>query len=52
MSQTRKEGSIGFKLPEINDNMAYIKFYIWNVEKQTYLLDDLAIQLYTYGPDY
>lgn len=51
-SQTWEEGTIGFKLPEITDNMAYIKFYIWNVAKQTYLLDDLTIQLYTYSPDY
>jgi len=41
-------GTIGFKLPEISQNMAFIKFYTWNVEKQTYLLDDISLQLYTY----
>jgi len=41
-------GSIGFKLPEITQNMSYIKFYVWNVKKQTYLLDDLSLELYTY----
>ena len=50
--QTWQEGSIGFKLPMITDNMAFIKFYIWNVEKQTYLLDDLSVQLNTYSSDY
>ncbi len=44
-----QEGSIGFKLPEIKDNMAYVKFYIWNVGKQSYLLDDISLKLYTYG---
>jgi len=51
INQSWQEGSIGFKLPEITENMAYIKFYIWNVKKQTYLLDDLTIQLSTYSPD-
>ncbi|MBC8320744.1 MAG: hypothetical protein H8E34_08480 [Bacteroidetes bacterium] len=46
-----KMGSIGFKLPEIKGNMAYIKFYIWNIEKQTYLLDDLSMKFYTYNSD-
>lgn len=44
-------GGIGFKLPEITGDMAYIKFYVWNVEKQTYLLDDIGLRLYTYDFD-
>lgn len=42
-------GSIGFKLPVISPNVAFIKFYIWNVEKHNYLLDDISLQLYTYN---
>lgn len=43
-----QKGSIGFKLPEITPDMEYIKLYIWNVDKQSYYLDDLEIKLYTY----
>lgn len=50
--QKWQEGTIGFKLPVISDNMAFVKFYIWNVEKQSYLLDDLSVQLYTFSSDY
>ena len=46
-----KEGSIGFKLPQITDDMYSIKFYIWNAEKQSYLLDDIKLKFYTYGRD-
>ena len=42
-------GSIGFKLPEITENMSFIKFYVWNVKNQTYLLDELSLEFYTYG---
>ncbi len=46
-----QEGSIGFKLPEIAPDMKYIKFYVWNVDKQTYFLDDLSLKLFTYSAD-
>ena len=49
--QLWQEGSIGLKLPEIKDDMAYIKFYIWNVDKQSYLLDDISLELFTYSND-
>ncbi|NQU34567.1 MAG: hypothetical protein HQ521_15160 [Bacteroidetes bacterium] len=45
---TWQKGSIGFKLPEITGNMDQIKFYVWNVEKQAYLLDDLSLEFYIY----
>lgn len=44
-----QEGSIGFKLPEITKEMDYVKFYIWNVGKQSYFLDDFEIMFYTYS---
>lgn len=50
-NQLWQEGSIGFKLPEVKDDMAYIKFYIWNVGRQSYLLDDIELELYTYSND-
>lgn len=50
-ANTWQVGNIGFKLPEITGDMAYIKFYVWNVEKQTYLLDELSLKLYTYSSD-
>jgi len=43
-----QKGSIGFKLPEITSEMDYVKFYIWNVDKQSYFLDNLEVKLYTY----
>jgi hypothetical protein len=49
ITNTWREGHIGFKLPEITDEMDYIKLYIWNVKKGTYYLDDLKIDFYTYG---
>ena len=42
-------GSIGFKLPKITKDMEFIKFYIWNVGKQTYYIDDLELQFSTYN---
>lgn len=44
-----QDGSIGFKLPEITGDMKYAKFYVWNVGKNEYFLDDLEISLYTYS---
>ena len=41
--------SIGFKLPELTTDMAQIKFYIWNVGKQGFLLDDLVIIIHEYN---
>ncbi len=43
-----KEGSIGFKLPIIGSDMDYIKFYLWNTEEQSYNLDNIKVELYTY----
>ncbi len=51
ISNVWQDGSIGFKLPEITSNMKYIKFYIWNVNKQTYLLDDMSLMLFTYSAE-
>lgn len=48
---TWQKGSIGFKIPDIKNDMEFIKFYVWNVDKQTYLLDDLSLKLYTYSSD-
>jgi hypothetical protein len=42
-------GNIGFKLPEIKPDMDYLKFYVWNIEKQTYYLDDISLEFYTYN---
>ncbi len=43
-----KNGSIGFKIPDFTANLGCIKFYIWNKDKQAFLLDDLRLQFYTY----
>ncbi len=43
-----REAHIGFKIPDFTDELSSIKLYIWNKEKQTFLLDDLAIRFYTY----
>ncbi len=40
---------IGFKLPEITNDMQYIKLYIWNAGKQNFHIDDLSIEFYTYN---
>lgn len=47
-SETWREGSIGFKLPEISVDFKQIKFYIWNLEGQTFYLDSLQLGFYTY----
>ena len=44
-----QKSHIGFKLPEITPNMKYIKLYIWNIEKQTFYVDDMEIAFYTYN---
>lgn len=43
-----KAGSIGFKLPKITHEMVNVKFYIWNINKQSYLLDDLSLEMWLY----
>jgi hypothetical protein len=48
IGQWKKE-SIGFKLPELTKDMASIKFYIWNVSKGSFMVDDLGIQMYKYN---
>jgi len=48
VSEWQKE-SIGFKLPELTDDMVQIKFYVWNVGKQVFLLDDLVIKIHEYN---
>lgn len=40
--------SISFKLPEITNEMTKMKFYIWNLEGKTFLVDDLSIRFYEY----
>ena len=40
--------SIGFKLPEPTDDMVQIKFYIWNIEHSSFLVDEMNIRFYTY----
>lgn len=40
--------SIGFKLPELIEDMVQIKFYIWNINRQDFLLDDLMIRIHEY----
>ena len=47
INQWRK-GNIGFKIPDFTDELSSIKFYIWNKDKQEFLLDDLEIRFYTY----
>lgn len=42
------KGEIGFKLPEITEEMKYIKLYIWNLEKSSFYLDNLNVEFYTY----
>jgi len=44
-----KPGHIGFKLPEIKDDMSKIKFYIWNKDKQEFYINSLGLKFYTYG---
>lgn len=41
--------SIGFKLPEIIEDMVQIKFYIWNVKKNDFFVDDLEINIHEYN---
>jgi len=43
-----KKEHIGFKLPEITNEMEKIKFYIWNVAGEPFMVDDLAIEIYEY----
>jgi len=44
-----KPGHIGFKLPEIKEDMSKIKFYIWNKDKQEFYINTLGLRFYTYG---
>ena len=44
-----KSGRIGFKLPEIKDDMISIKFYIWNKDKQEFYINSLGLRFFTYG---
>lgn len=44
-----KKAEIGFKLPEIKDDFAQIKFYIWNIEGQQFYVDNLRLRFYTYS---
>ena len=41
--------SIGFKLPELTEDMVQIKFYIWNISKQNFFVDDSEIKIYEYN---
>lgn len=43
-----RTGSIGFKIPDFAEGVSSIKFYIWNKEKSTFLLDDLELTFYSY----
>ena len=43
-----RQGSIGFKIPDLTAELSSIKLYVWNKEKQEFLLDDLELRLYTY----
>ncbi|MCF6170403.1 MAG: hypothetical protein L3J66_05420 [Bacteroidales bacterium] len=43
-----RKGSIGFKIPDLTGNINSIKLYIWNKEKQEFLLDDMELKFYTY----
>jgi hypothetical protein len=43
-----KKEHIGFKLPEIKGEMEKIKFYIWNVSGESFMVDDLSIKIYEY----
>ncbi len=47
-SRQWKNSHIGFKLPEIQKSFKKIKFYIWNMGKGTFYLDDLKISFYQY----
>jgi len=44
-----KPAHIGFKLPDIKDDMRSIKFYIWNKDKQEFYINSLGLKFYTYG---
>ena len=48
VGEWRKE-SIGFKLPELTDDMVQIKFYIWNISKQNFFVDDSEIKIFEYN---
>ncbi len=41
-----KTGRTGFKLPPITPQMDYIKMYIWNVDKTTFWVDDMKIEMF------
>jgi hypothetical protein len=47
-TETWREGSIGFKLPEISSDFKQIKLYIWNPGNQTFYVDNMALHFYTY----
>jgi hypothetical protein len=44
-----RDGSIGFKLPEITPKMDRIKLYIWNGDKQKIFIERMDVRFYTYG---
>jgi len=44
-----RETSLGFKIPPIQPDYHRIKFYVWNKNKEHYLLDDLGIEFFRYG---
>ena len=46
-----RDATMGFKLPPIIPAFSQVKFYIWNRDKQHYLLDDLEIQIFRFGSD-
>ncbi len=43
-----RKGNIGFKIPDFTGDLSSIKFYIWNKDRQGFLLDDLELRFYTY----
>lgn len=44
-----KAGIIGFKLPEITNDMKQIKLYVWNRENTIFYLSSFDLSFYTYG---
>lgn len=48
ITQQWRAEHIGFKLPEITDDMIRIKFYIWNLKHTDFLVDDMQLSVYEY----
>jgi len=48
LTQQWRMEHIGFKLPEITEDMTQVKFYIWNIKHTDFLIDNMQLSVYEY----